>query len=250
MYHMAAYTQLLGNTANTDIAALTDSVLTISNGHFRLVDNMSLVAASAQSPTLLEARLDSPTIRIPGNPFILPPLVSLLAGTEPRVMDLTQMPFPLPQREEIAMQASSGIACGTERFTGFIWLSLGYTPPPPGRVYWVKLTSTTAAVANVWTPLTTTFASSLPTGYWSCIGIRGVATHGFAYRMIFPGQVYRPGALAVVANTGRQAPLFIDGSLGEMGRFVNDNVPIIETLNNSTDNAHTIYLALVQVGSL
>lgn len=250
MYHVAAYTGNVSTTANTDIAALTDQVLTISNNHFRLVDNMSLVAAVAMSATLQRARLDSPTLRLLGNPYILPPRIGAAPGAEPRVLDLTRYPYALPTREELAMQATSGIAMGNETFTGLIFLSLGMTPVPPGRIQWIRITSTTAAVANTWTSIAATFETSLPSGYFSVVGVRHQSTNAQAIRLIFPGQVWRPGGVSVTGLGDRQAPIFIDGSLGELGRFVNDNPPQFQVLVNGTDNSHEIYLGLVQVGSM
>lgn len=250
MFHLAAYSVSLGQTANTDAPALPDSVLQITNNHFRLNEQTSLVGAAAMSATLLRARLDSPTLRIIGNPYILPPQVNATPTAEPRVMDLTRQPYLLPLREEIAMQATSGLAMGNETFFGLIWVRRQFTPVPPGRMQWVRVTSTTAAVAATWTQIALTFESSLPSGVFSVAAMRGVGAANIAYRLIVPSQLERPGVLAVVLDSNRQADMFIDGSLGEFGRFSNDNPPLCEVLSTTTTAAHTIYLGLVQVGSL
>lgn len=250
MFHLAAFKGSLGQTANTDVAALTDGVLSIANSHFRLVDQASLVAAAVMSATMLRARLDSPSLRINGNPYILPPLVAASPGAEPRLMDLTAYPLQLPVREELALQATSGLACGTETAVGLVWVSMGFKPVPPGRVQWVRLTSTTACVAYTWTQATFTFETSLPSGYWAVVGMRCVGVSEIACRLTFPGQVYRPGVMALGAASNRDPDLNWNGSLGEFGRFVNDNPPLFELLNVTNTASHDLYLGLVQVGSL
>lgn len=250
MFHLAAYTASVGQTANTDIAALTDSVLTISNGHFRLTDSMQLLAAYAQSATILRARLDSPTLRLPGNPYIRPVNVGAVPISTPRILDLSSNPIALPPREEIALQLTSGLACGTEVATGLIWVSPGYVPAPPGKIQWVRITSTTAAVAAKWTNVALTFETSLPSGYWSVVGLNYQATHAIAARLIFPGMVWRPGYLGNAALGDQPMYEAFNGAFGECGRFVNDNPFQIEVLNTTTDNAHEFYVGIVQVGGL
>lgn len=250
MFHTAAYTVAVGQTANTDAPAVPDSVLVITNNHFRTTQPMDLVAAAAMSATLTRARLDSPTMRLLGNPYIVPPQVAATPTAEPRIMDLTSNPYPLPVREEIAIQATSALAMSTEQFFGLIWLRERFTPVPPGRMQWIRLTSTTAAVANVWTQIAVTFETSLPTGTFAVVALRGIGAANIAYRMILPGQIWRPGCLAGVLESNREADLFFNGSLGEYGRFVNDNPPNFEVLSTTTTAVHTIYMGIVQVGSL
>src|SRR5271166_2818227 len=133
MYHLASYFLAIANVANTDVPAVTDGVLTISNGHFRLVDQMSLVGAATCAVTLIRSRLDSPTLRLPGNPYIEPGNLALLPVNRQQIMDLSKMPYPLPTREELAIQATDGTGT-TEHLSSFIWLSLGgMGSVPPGR---------------------------------------------------------------------------------------------------------------------
>lgn len=251
MFHIAAYfTASLSTVANLDVPALSDQVLSISNNHFRLVDGMQLLGAAGMSATLQRIRLDSPTLRIQGNPYILPPNVGATPIAEGRFMDLSKYPLQLPVREEVAMQATSGIAMGNENFTGLIVLTPNITPAPPGRIFWVRATSTTTAVVNSWTTLTLTLESALPSGYFSVVGSRVQSTTGQAHRFIFPGQVWRPGNLSVVGLGNRAPDSSWNGAFGEYGRFVNDNPFQMQVLCNAADTAHEIYIGLVQVGSL
>lgn len=249
-FHLSAYyNSALGTTANTDCAALADSVLTISNNHFRLTDPAQLVMAYFGSPTAIRARLDSPTLRLPGQPYILPVGAAILPGGWPSIADWRKYALNLPQREEIALQATANPGT-TEKAVGIIWSQFTYAPAPAGRVQWVRGTSTAAAVADAWTNVALTLDSSLPTGYWCMIGSIHVSTNAIAHRIIFPGQVSRPGNLSLNAEGTRPYFTNFDSSLGEMGRFVNDNPFQTEVLCNSTDSTHTFYFGLVPVAGL
>lgn len=250
MWHTCAYVKSnLGTTANTDIPALTDSVLAITNNHFRLVDPATLVAGAYLGATAIRGRLDSPTLRIAGNPYILPVNVGVTPVDRGKWMDLRKAGFQLPTREEIAFQATANPGT-TELATALFWLQYSVEPVSPGRVLWVRATSTTAAVSQTWTNLSLVFDSALPSGYWAVVGSEHQSSNAIAHRLIFPGKVYRPGYLSRTSE-GNLSPLInYDGSLGEMGRFVNDNPFQLEALVNGTDNSHVFYFGLVQVGSL
>jgi hypothetical protein len=247
MFHLAGYFLSIANVANTDVPAIVDGVLTISNNHFRLVDNMSLVGAATIALTNIRARLDSPTMRLPGNPYIEPVSLGTLPVDRQKIWDISMQPYPLPTREEIALQATDGTGT-TEPYTGLIWLSLGGLGViPPGRIQWVYLTSVTAAVANTWTTIVTTFQTSLPSGYWCVIGSVHSSATALAHRLYFPGQVWRPGFMSNALETNKAWRWNYNGALGEMGRFVNDNPFQVQVLCNATDASHNVKIGLVQV---
>lgn len=247
MFHLAAYTALLGTTANTDITALADSVLNISNNHFRIFKAMRLLASWAASATLTRARLDSPVIRLYGNPFIRPVNVGVTPVDRGKIDYTFNQPLSLPIREEIALQATSGIAMGTERFTGLIWLSDGIDPIASTDAFTVRATSSTAATANAWSQLTLTLDSALPTGTYALLNSEHQSTNAIAHRWIIPGQVLRPGFLSITSEGNMSPWANYDGRWGECGRFINDNLPIPEVLANGADATHVFYLTLQRV---
>lgn len=247
-WHTAAYTLALGTVANTDVPALSDDILTIFNNHFLTRKAYNLVGAWAGSPTLTRARFDSPTLRFFGNPFIRPVNLGATPIQDPNFMHMFWKPIALPMNEEIAIQATSAVAMGTERFTALILLQPQYEPLPAGNVYWVRATSTTAAVANTWTTLAYTFDTGLPTGQYIMAHSEVFSAAAIAHRWIFDDQIERPGFTSLVAETNRQPNEFYQGRYGVMGRFFNTNVPRLQVLANGTDNAHTIYMGLIPVG--
>jgi hypothetical protein len=247
MFHLAAYFGAVSTTVNTDLPALTDQVLTISNGHFRLTDSALLVGAQGGASATVDCRLDSPTLRLIGNPYVVPITTLPPSVADPRMMDMSVYPLPLPQREELALQITAGAA--GDAF-GLIWLQMGKVPIPPGRVQWIKLTSTTAAVLGIWTPVALVFQTSLPTGYFSVVGSRHESATAIAHRFIFPGQVWRPGWGSNNDPNAMHPNVNWNGAYGEAGRFVNDNPFQMEVLCDGTDNAHSFWVGIVPVGSL
>jgi hypothetical protein len=250
LFHIAAFRNAaLGTTADTDINALTDGVLSVSNNHFRLVDAMSLVAAAFMSPTAIRARLDSPSLRIMGRPQILPVNVGVTPVDRGKIMELWRNPLRLPQREEIALQGTANPGT-TEVAVGAIIVSPGIAQPPPGQVQWVRATSTGTATSGAWTNVALTFDSSLPSGYYSVVGSEHESANAQLHRLIFPGQVYRPGFTSRTAEGNQSPNLNYFAYLGEMGRFVNDNPFQCEVLCNGADASHVFYFGLVPVASL
>jgi hypothetical protein len=249
MFHTCAYTLALGTTANTDVPALNDDILAISNSHFLPQRDYDLVYASAMAATLNRARIVSPTNRQITLPFIRPAIAAALPPANPNVANYIANPFRIRGLEELAIEATSDIAMGTERCNVILGLSTGYDPPPRGDVFTLRGTSTTAAVANTWTTITMTWADILPAGTYACLGLESIATNQVASRLIFENQVERPGCLGA-ATLGLQCwESFQKGKLGVWGRFKSTRMPIVQVLNNSTDAVHTIYMDLVRIAA-
>lgn len=247
MFHLCAYSLALGTVANTDVPAVSDDILAISNSHFLPQRDYDLTFAAAMAATLNRARIVSPTNRQITLPFIRPIIAAALPPAVPNVADYTRNPFRIRGLEELAIEATSDIAMGTERCNVLVGLSSGFEPPPRGDVFTLRGTSTTAAVANAWTTLVTTWADILPAGTYACLGLEAIATNQVAARVIFENQVERPGCLGH-ATVGLKPWLkFQKGELGVWGRFKSTRMPIVQVLNNSTDAVHTVYMDLVRI---
>jgi len=246
MFHLGAYTlATFQNTANTDIPALQDGILVIQNNHFILPRDMKLYLAAAMSASLTRARLNSGTIRQINPAYIRPTAVTLLPPTDPNVMDLRDNPMVLAGAEEIQLEAT-GTSTVNEVLTGLIAISPGITPMPQGNITTVRATSTTAAVANVWTPVQLTFETGLPVGEYAVVGCDYVATNALAFRLTFDNQFWRPGWQGMATTGLRPHYAQLWGGMGEWGRFTNYSLPRMEVLNNSTDSTHTFFLQVIK----
>lgn len=249
MFHLVAFEEAIGTNANTDMDAITDDILAIQNSHFFPGEDLDLIFAAACSATANRARIVTPKLRQITPPIIQPPDANATFGADPNLAVYRDSPLRLRAGEEIAVEFTSDIAMGTEQAYAILGLSRGLRAAPRGDYYALRGTSTTAAVANTWTTLTTTWADSLPQGTYAVVGMRVTGVSEVAARLIFNDQIWRPGCLgsALVGNKG--AGIFRNGGLGEWGRFRNDIMPRVQVLNVTTTAVHDIVLDIVQVSA-
>lgn len=250
MFHLAAYTELLGTTADTDIDALTDDILTIQNTHFVLQQPMQLLAAAAMSATLQRAKIASPSMRQIASPFIRPLILAVKPPSNPNMWLLDQSPFTVPPFEEVQVQATSGIAMGSERFTALAWLANAIEPVPYGNPIPLRWTSTTAAVANQWTSLAVTFADPLPSGIYTMVFSEHFSANGIAHRWIVSNQTMRPGYMSYTNGTDRAPYAISKFQFGRMGSFRSNDLPRVQVLCNAADATHEGYLHVMRTGNL
>lgn len=249
--HLCAYiNSALGTVADTDINALTDSILYIQNNHFLPQQDMYVYGGYAVSATLVRAKITSPKIR-QINPVYIRPIDfgAALPSANPNMLQLLSHPFVVKGLEELQILATAAPAT-TEPFLALLWLAdqLG-TPAPVGDVYTVRWTSTVAAVANTWTNIAPgTFEQVLPYGQYTVIDSEYFATNARALRLIFDQQYFRPGNLGFASNHSR-LPYAWFKKLGNVwGTFRTTNLPRQEVLNNSTDASHEGYYHVVKTG--
>lgn len=248
MWHLAAYTADPGAAiVDAQIAALNDQVLTIRGGNFFLKDDMDLMFAAAMGITLDDARLESPSLRIPTFPYIRPIREAVSPAAEPRVASWATQPFKLRGEEQLRLSATDP-AVGPGFITGIVGLRQTIRPLPAGNIYRMQGVSTTAVTANVWSTIEgVTYTNDLPDGRYALVGMEHFSATGKACRAIFFGQVLRPGCVSITAIGGQSAPIFMNGAMGNWGEFENDRVPNLEVLAAAADAAHTVYLYFIQV---
>lgn len=250
MFHIAAYTADPGAAiADARIAALADQVLTIRNNDFWLSRKFDLLFALAMGATLDDARLESPSLRLPTFPYI-----NVNESVDPpsplNLSDYRQRPFKLPDNEQLRLSATDAAALPGQ-ITGIVGLGLDHAPAPAGNIVRLQGTSTTAVTANVWSSIEdVTYTNDLPDGLYALVGMEHFSANGQACRAIItsPGnQIYRPGCVSITALGGITHPIFRNGNLGKWAEFDSDNVPNLEVLANGADAAHTVYLDLVKI---
>ena len=136
---------------------------------------------------------------------------------------------------------------GAQIAAGMLAVFKRFTPAPRGTIITMEGVSTTAAVANSWTNLDVTWPDTLPAGNYSCVGMVIQSTTQKFGRLNFEGQTERPGSVGVSALANRTHPMFLNGGMGEWGRFTSTRMPIVQTLCNTTDAAHNVYMQFVRV---
>ena len=108
--HTFAYSGSLSTTANVDVPAVVDDVLTISNNHFIIPNQRKLFVGYAGSATLSLAEINCAKFRQFAPIRLLPWNVGALPANNPNVFDCSALSINLPVNEELQAICSSAIA--------------------------------------------------------------------------------------------------------------------------------------------
>lgn len=249
MHHTLAWSASAADATLVDLTPVPDPIITVSNGHFFPQRSYDVLAAVVMGTNAQRVRIVTPKLR-QVNPLWLRPMnAALVAVSNYAIVDMRRQPLRINGLEEVEVdyQQTSG---GAQRGTVIQNWQLADTPMPPGDIYNLRGTSVTAAVANAWTQLTTTWETNLPAGIYAVVWANVISTNQQAFRLIIENQVERPGWVGVPTTLGRQGDDIPETGFGEWGRFRNTAIPIIETLCNAADAVHEMYLSLVQLQRL
>lgn len=248
MHHTCAYNATVAATGEVDIAALSDSVMVIQNGHFLPQRNMRLMYAAYCALLVVRARLSSPTLNVVTSPYIRDVSLAVNYGNPQIIADYSLDPLTITGLEELALiaensAATSGLSLG---ILGLEWTQV---PQPVGQVYTIRGTATGTLVINAWTSVgTITWQNQLPTGTYCVVGAEAFSAGGKAFRLTFENQVPRPGGCAMLLETNRTHPLFRMGNLGVWGTFHSYAMPTFEMISASADTAESVYMDIIKIG--
>jgi hypothetical protein len=247
-FHLALYNSNATQNVDTDLAAVSDNILTIVNGHFLPQRPCELLFSAAASTNLARARVETPTLRQLARPFIRPVSGAVGWGYPQRIDDMRDVAVQLRATEEIQMYGFQTGAAAEQVF-GAIGLGFGGYSRPAGSVSTMRGTSTTAAGVRSWTQLgSISWTDTLPQGVYAVVGLEVQSATAIAARVIFEQQSLRPGSLSIQSLGTGVDEMFRNGGMGEWGRFNSYALPNIEVFCNAADAAHEIYLDLIKVG--
>lgn len=247
MFHLCANFVAIGQTVDTDVPPITDSVILIQNSHFVFQQDMYLFTIVPMSTTLQRVRIVTASLRIPSTPWVRPIVSGSIPPNQPVIADYRANPLLLRALEETQVWATSGLASGTEHFTSGMFVGDTITPAPQGNIVTMRGTSTTTATANAWTQLTMTWQDTLPFGTYGIVGLQHESANAQFCRLVINGQQWRPGAMSVNALLNYSHPMFTKGGLGLWGTFRSTAMPIPEVLCNAADASHEVYLEFVRM---
>lgn len=248
MFHLFAYLDNITNTANDQVSALNDQMVSIVNNNFQFNQDVYIPAFMVLGTTVTTARLSSPSLRQITQPQLYPVHPTLNPTTDPNYVDYLTRPLVVRGGEELQLQAT-GSSTASTAVIGLGWALTQVDPVPARDQITLLATSTTAAVANTWTDVTLTFADQVPSGVYDLISSRHVSANAVAHRWILDNEYWRPGYSSDTAVGARQ-PLFMPPAvLGTMGKFRNTSMPRLQVLCTSTDNSHTVFLKVARTGN-
>jgi hypothetical protein len=248
-WHVAAYFASLANgSTNLANTIVSDQVLTPSGTTaFILPKPGKLYAAYSAGVSLTAVRINTPSLRYVGLPFVGPVNLTLTVPSPPNVTVWGEMGPTLPTVDAIAAEHTLGGGAPENELT-LLWFKFGGAPVPGGPVYRLRFTATIAGVTGAWASGAITPDSTLPQGTYSVVGMDLVGANIVAGRLIFPGSFFRPGCLARNAAGNVPEEIFTDGSMGVYGSFKSVNLPNLEILVSGANAAQTLFLDLVRTG--
>jgi len=249
MHHTLAWSVDAVTATDTDITPVTDGIIQIQNAHFVLPKPMYLDYMAVMATNITRAQLSSPTIRQFVSAMELAPLIAALTPpTNPNIIEWFDQPFMLRGQEEVQLNGTQ-TAGANQVISGVAHIREERTPEPSGDRYFLRATSTTAAVALSWTQIALTYQSQLPVGQYAVVGAKHGSATGKAFRLILDNQYLRPGGLSTTAAafvTTRENDILRVKGMGEWGRFNTISLPRMEVFCTTTDNAHTVLLEVVR----
>lgn len=248
MHHTLAWSTTIAQTAEINQTPVTDPVITIQNAKFLPTSDWLAIYAYSGGLLLDQAKISGPRIRQFSPVQVRPIDLGAEPITRPGVADYRSNPLLLRALEEINI-SSINSAATSGLYHSLLGVSNGpLLPMMQGDVYTIRGTGTTTLVAEVWNIVNITWADSLPSGRYACVGGYGICAGGIASRFIFEDQVMRPGGVAFDAEADIPHPMFLKGGLGVWGYFTGNRMPNVEFLSISADTAETVYMDFVKIG--
>ena len=256
-FHFAAYGESIGNTANDDMNAALDEVITRRNSHLIFTDRFDLLAVQGIGALLGRARFGNAQLTQLGSNHIWPVEVSATQADDPAVMDFRDAPMELPQNEELTIEITN-TGVGPTITSAGLWLgSPNWTQNFPAFLQRFKTRATAVVAAGTtttWTALAEpTFERDLLNGVYAVVGANVVAANALFFRLRFPdqqpyaGKQLRPGGL--VQNAANLAPWPPQmGGFGEWGRFHTFSPPEIQVYGDAAGGAYEIRYDLLYLG--
>jgi len=247
MFTLIGWTESQDSAALVNIAALADPHVRVSGDDIVVpADIPTLVGAYALGPNVTRCQLQSPSLRRILNPEISPLDIAVEPSTPTPWIDLRFNGIKLDPEEALnALGAEDG--AGATRVTALAWLADKNIEPIAGDIRSVRVTNTSTLTANAWTNGALTFDQSLPAGKYAIVGGRFISTGLQAWRLVFVGYTWRPGAIGYDTASEVEHSAFRYGGMGIWGTFNHNTPPTVDYLSNSADTSQTGVLDLIKI---
>lgn len=247
MHHLLAYSSSIAQDASlANISALVDEVLAqFTSTVYTPETDLKLLRLYARGDSVTQVRLDSPLLRQIGPPQIFPFETAATPSNLPPINKYDESSLPWIRNDPLAMLISRG-GVGAAQCQVLAWVAPQYQQQTAGPARAVRCTSTIVLTVGSWVSGTLTFDQSLPPGRYRIIGMAALGNDLLAARLIFPNQVWRPGALAQQAAGEFDNEWFRRGAFGVYGEFESYAPPTVQALGLvAGSEALTFWLDLV-----
>jgi len=252
---MEGFTLVAYSAAAAGINASLAFLPAVADPHVRVVGNDIVVPADfkylwggyAVGPTITRAQFSSPSLRRTFLPEIAPlDFGAALPASPAKFFIQDDSPIQLDGGEALDVLLTN---TASDRETILAFLGPGASKPDVRPSFTMRVTATPTAVAGAWTNGAVTFDQTLDAGSYDIVGARFRSTNLIAFRFVFVGGTYRPGAVGYAATTSLDNPKFRSGNLGIWGSFRHNAPPTVDFLANAADASFAGELDLVYTGA-
>jgi len=249
VFHTCAYSFLTGAVAFTDsdMVAVSDQAVTISNGHFIFTQDAFIVGAYVLGTTVLRGKIQTPKTRQIANPYLRPVERATTVPNKPEFCDLSGDRIPINRIDEtqFLLSGNPGVA---ETDLALLWVSDGNLNATPGPVQTIRATTVVTTVASVWTNTALVFDQVLPAGLYTVVGLDAYATGLLGARLVFQTQVWRPGAIVTPSAGLYNGDYFHRGYMGNYGTFASVAQPTVDFFSIAAATNPDVFLDIIKVG--
>lgn len=249
MFHLAAYTALVGTAAvDADLSLANDQMIPSNSGGQAILPwDAQVYAAWAIGATITRAKIVAPSLRQITYPYITPFDVGTAVPDLP-ALDLFNDGYrPKVMKNEALNIQTTNTAGAPERHQGFLWLCPRYDPAPPGVLTTVRLTSTVTGSANQWDSGVMTPTETLPFGRYAVVGMRVVGANIMAGRLIPTDGGIRPGVLASVSASNDDRSYWRGGAFGKFLEFEQTSLPQVELYKTAAGTTQEVFLDIIKL---
>ena len=248
MIHTAAYfsAAVTAGATDFDLPAVTEAPTPVQNNHFAFQVPAKVIGMYVLGVNLTRAKIQTPKLRALSNPYIQPIERSATVPNRALFADYTTGPLQLAPFDETSLLVSNDAGAGTT-ISGFIWVDDGNTVRPAGQIFTVRGTLSGTGAAGTWLLSSMTLDQTLPAGRYSVVGMKVISTLAAAARLVFPGQVWRPGVINSLTAGVYPGDYFQRGYLGELGQFESTAQPQIEVFGLGAAAPSEVYLDLIKI---
>lgn len=242
------YGSITNGVSNMAIAMANDQIVTPNSSNQALMPMQGQLRAGAVgSANMQRMRINTPSLRNVGLPYIAPVMGALTVASPPNVWDPGRIGPVIPKSDAISLEGTQG-GGAAENAWALVWLAFGRQEIPQGVEYRLRATATVTCVAGTWVNGALTLDSTLPAGVYAVTGLDAQGTNLVGARMVFAGGGWRPGCLARNTLTSVPHQLFTRGDLGMFGQFDSVNTPTMDFASTGACTAQEVYMDLVRLG--
>lgn len=245
---LAFYGSVTNGVADMQINMVNDQIVTPNSSNQALMPTQGqLRAGTGGSVNMQRIKINTPSLRVLGLPYIAPVNAGLTVPSPPNLWNPGRLGPTIPKSDAITIQVTQG-GGAAENAYALLWLSFGRQEVPTGAEYRMRFTGTIAGVIGSWVNGPITLDSPLPAGVYAVTGLDVQGTNLVGARLAFPGSSWRPGVLGRNTLTGVPHQLFSSGELGTFGQFDSVNTPTLDIFVTGANAAQEGYIDLVRMG--